>query len=151
MDVNKIITLCGKDWAKIGVEFTFLGGKSECENCKLKKVCLKLKEGARYKIVGLRNGDVHECPLHDEGVVAVEVVELPIIALIDSKMAVEGTKFHYRSKRCDKFDCKMYSLCNPVELRDGEVLIVEKVIGNAPDNCQKGYNFVVAELKRVEG
>ena len=74
-EVNKIITLCSKDWAKIGVEFTFLGGKAECENCKIKRTCLRLREGAKYKIVGLRDGTVQECPLHDEGVVAVEVVE----------------------------------------------------------------------------
>jgi len=149
-EVNKIITLCSKDWAKIGVEFTFLGGKAECENCKIKRTCLRLREGAKYKIVGLRDGTVQECPLHDEGVVAVEVVELPIIALIESKIAVEGTKFHYEAKKCGLFDCKMYSLCHPVELKNGERVIVEKVIGDAPESCPKGYSVVVAELKRED-
>jgi len=149
-EVNRIITLCGKDWAKIGTEFIFLGGKAECENCKIKKACLRLREGAKYKIVGLRDGAVQDCPLHDEGVVAVEVVELPIIALVDSKIAVEGTKFHYEEKKCDIFNCSMYSLCHPVELNNGETVVVEKVIGDAPEQCQKGYSVVVAELRRVE-
>ncbi|MDI9646677.1 MAG: UPF0179 family protein [Archaeoglobales archaeon] len=147
-EVNRIVTLCGKDWAKIGVEFIFLGGKSECENCKLKKTCLKLRTGAKYKIVGLRNGEVHECPLHDEGVIAVEVVELPIIALVESKVAVEGAKFQYESKECDLLDCGMYSLCHPVELTNGESVLVGKVLGEAPNKCAKGYSVVVAELKR---
>ncbi len=149
-EVNRIITLCGKDWAKIGTEFIFLGGKAECENCKIKKTCLRLREGSKYKIVGLRDGAVQECPLHDEGVVAVEVVELPIIALIDSKIAVEGAKFHYEVKKCDVFNCSMYSLCHPIELTDGESVVVEKIIGDAPEKCQKGYSVVVAELRRAE-
>ncbi|WP_202319580.1 UPF0179 family protein [Archaeoglobus neptunius] len=150
-EVNKIITLCGKDWAKIGTEFIFLGGKAECENCKIKKACLRLREGAKYKIVGLRDGTIHECPLHDEGVVAVEVVELPIIAIIDSKIAVEGAKFHYEERKCDVLNCSMYSLCHPVELNSGESVVVERIIGDAPEQCQKGHSVVVAEIRRLEG
>ncbi len=146
-EVDKIITLCGRDWAKIGVEFTFLGGKAECETCRLKRTCLRLREGAKYKIVGLRDGTPQDCPLHDEGVVAVEVIELPILALIDSKMAVEGAKLHFE-KRCRRIDCPMYNLCNPVELRDGDSVIVERIIGDAPEKCQKGYCLKVVELKR---
>jgi hypothetical protein len=147
-EVNRIVTLCGRDWAKVGVEFTFLGGKVECENCKVKRTCLRLKEGAKYKIVGLRDGTVQECSIHDEGVVAVEVVELPIIALIDSKMAVEGARMHFENQ-CTSLGCSMYNLCNPVELKNEEAVIVERVIGDAPEECAKGYSMKVVELKRV--
>ena len=149
-EVNKIITLCGKDWAKIGVEFIFLGGKQECDSCRLKNICLRLREGCKYKIVGLRDGAVHDCPLHDEGVIAVEVVELPIVALIDSKMAVEGAKIRFESRRCNVLDCEMYNLCHPVELKDGDGVVVEKVIGDAPSQCRKGLSLKVVELKREE-
>jgi len=147
MNSNKIITLCGKDWAKVGVEFIFLGGKQECENCRLKNICLRLREGSKYKIVGLRNGDVHDCPLHDEGVVAVEVIELPIIALIDSKIAVEGAKLKFE-KRCDNLECDFYNLCNPLELRDGESVVVKSVVGDPPAQCKKGYALKIVELER---
>ncbi len=147
MDVSKIITLCGKDWAKVGTEFIFLGGKQECENCKLRNVCLRLREGAKYKIVGLRNGEVHDCPLHDEGVVAVEVVELPIMALIDSKMAVEGAKVRFE-RRCDNFDCELYNLCNPLELKEGDVVVVKAIVGDPPIPCPKGYTLKIVELER---
>jgi len=149
-EVNKIITLCGKDWANIGVEFTFLGGKAECEGCKVKRTCLRLRENAKYKIVNLRDGTVQECALHDNGVVAVEVVELPIIALLDSKKSVPGAKIKYEKKNCNLLDCSMYNLCNPVELRDGETVVVEKVIGDSPGVCKKGYSVKVVELVRVE-
>ncbi|AEA46117.1 UPF0179 family protein [Archaeoglobus veneficus] len=146
-EVDKIITLCGRDWAKVGMEFTFLGGKAECENCKLKRTCLRLREGSKYKIVGLRDGTPQECPLHDEGVVAVEVIELPILALIDSKMAVEGAKLHFE-RRCNFIGCSMYNLCSPVELQSGDAVIVERIIGDAPEKCQKGFSLKVVELKR---
>ncbi len=146
-DVNKIITLCGKDWAKIGVEFLFLGGRQECENCKLKNICLRLREGSKYKIVGLRNGVVHECPLHDEGVVAVEVVELPIMALVDSKVAVEGAKIRFEN-RCNTIDCELYGLCNPIELKNGDYVIVKNIIGDPPVKCKRGYSLKIVELER---
>ncbi len=146
-EVSRIITLCGKSWAKIGVEFIFLGGKPECENCKVKKTCLKLKEGAKYKIVGLRDGTVQECQLHEDGVVAVEVIELPIISLIESNLT-EGAKFRYQERKCNHYDCGMYNLCHPVELKDGENVSVAKIIGGSPEKCVLGYSFVVAELKR---
>jgi uncharacterized protein (UPF0179 family) len=145
--VNRIITLCGKDWAKIGVEFLFMGGKQECQNCRLKNICLRLREGAKYKIIGLRNGAVHECPLHDEGVVAVEVVELPIMALIDSKVAVEGAKIRFE-RRCDNIECELYNLCNPVELKVGDPVLVKKIIGDPPIECSKGYSLKIVELER---
>ncbi len=145
-NVNKIITLCGKDWAVIGMEFTFLGGKEECENCKLKKVCLKLKEGSKYKIVGLRNGEVHNCPLHDEGVVAVEVVELPIMAAVDAKAALEGAKIDF-DRKCKNFDCEFFCLCNPREIGEKESAIIEKV-GEAFE-CPKGRTMKIVELRRI--
>ncbi|MCS7121020.1 MAG: UPF0179 family protein [Archaeoglobaceae archaeon] len=147
-EANKIITLCSKNWAKIGVEFIFLGGKNECEDCRLKKTCLRLKNGAKYKIVGLREGETFECPLHDEGVVAVEVVEMPVIALIDSKL-VEGVKFQYQERVCDE-ECDMQNLCKPAELKGGENLVVQKIIGNSPGKCTKNYNLVLAELRRLD-
>jgi len=146
-EVNRIITLCGKNWAKIGVEFIFLGGKPECENCRIKKACLRLREGAKYKIVALRDGTVQECALHEDGVIAVEVVELPIIALIDSNLA-EGAKMKYEERVCDRYECSMFNLCHPVELKNGEMVVVSKIIGEAPDTCVLGFNVVVAELQR---
>ncbi|MEM0203221.1 MAG: UPF0179 family protein [Archaeoglobaceae archaeon] len=148
-EVNRIITLCGKSWAKIGVEFMFLGGKPECENCKIKKTCLKLREGAKYKIVALRDGTVQECALHEEGVVAVEVIELPVIALVESTLT-EGAKFKYEERKCNHYECGMYNLCHPIELKDGEIVTVGKIIGDSPEKCVLGYNFVVAELTREQ-
>ncbi|MCS7143916.1 MAG: UPF0179 family protein [Archaeoglobaceae archaeon] len=146
-EVNKIITLCGKNWAKIGLEFIFLGGKPECENCKIKKACLRLREGAKYKIVALRDGTVQECALHEDGVVAVEVIELPIISLVDSNLA-EGAKMKYEERVCDHYECSMFNLCHPVGLKNGEMVIVSKIMGEAPEKCVLGFNVVVAELQR---
>jgi len=95
----------------------------------------------------LRNGVVHDCPLHDEGVVAVEVVELPIMALVDSKVAVEGTKIKFE-RRCDNINCELYNLCNPVELKNGDHVLVKKIIGDPPVPCAKGFSLKIVELER---
>jgi hypothetical protein len=147
---DRIITLCGKNWANIGVEFIYYGGAEDCNNCRLKNTCLNLREKSKYKIVGLREGSVQDCPIHDEGVIAVEVVELPALGLIEPKKAVSGTKLKYESKKCDVFQCPMFNLCHPVEI-EGEKVVVLKVIGDAPYDCQKGYSFKVVEFQRKEG
>lgn len=146
-DVNKIITLCGVNWAVTGIEFTFLGGREECEACRLKKVCLKLKRGSRYKIVGLRNGDVHSCQLHDEGVIAVEVVELPILVAIEAKKALEGAKISI-NETCSRINCSFFNLCNPSELAPNEVVIVESI--GETFECPAGKIMKIVEVRRAK-
>ena len=77
----------------------------------------------------------------------VEVVELPILALIDSNMAVEGATIHFKNENCDYYDCAMYKLCHP-ELEDGEAVVIEKVIGDSPTECKKGRSVKLVELAR---
>jgi len=146
VDAQKIITVCGRDWAEVGVEFVYLGESKECESCKISKVCLKLKKGWKYKIVGLRNGDIHPCPLHDDGVIAVEVVELPMIVAVESKMAVEGMKVSLNNS-CADVSCIYYNLCNPIEFGEEE-FVIEKVIGDTID-CKSGKKMRLVELRRA--
>ncbi len=145
--VAKTITLCGKNWAKVGVEFIFYGGVEDCAQCRLRNTCMNLREKAKYKIVGMRDGTVQECPIHDEGVIAVEVVELPAIGLIEAKKAVQGAKLKYESRKCEFIDCQMYNLCHPPEI-DGERVTVQGIIGDAPYECEKGYTLKVVEFRR---
>ncbi|WP_457590464.1 UPF0179 family protein [Geoglobus sp.] len=146
-EVSKIITLCGKDWAVTGLEFTFLGGKEECESCRLRKVCLKLRVGSKYKIVGLRNGETHPCPIHDEGVVAVEVVELPILLAVDARTAVEGAKITLNG-RCSRVDCNFFNLCNPSQLMPSESVIIESV--GESFECPNGRTMKIVEVRRAD-
>lgn len=146
-EANRIITLCGKHWAINGLEFVFLGGASECESCRLKKVCLKLKVGSKYKIVGIRNGEVQPCSIHDDGVIAVEVVELPLMMAVDSKLAVKGAIVRANGN-CSYVDCHFFNICNPPSIEKDETLEVVNV-GEAFD-CPKGKILRVVEVQRTE-
>ncbi|OYT61308.1 hypothetical protein B6V01_005665 [Methanosarcinales archaeon ex4572_44] len=91
-NLNSTITLIGTRLAKIGNEFIFYGPTPDCGDCKLKNTCNNLEPGNKYKITGVRNGQVHACAVHDTGVYAVEVIPAPTTALVESKMVFNGSK-----------------------------------------------------------
>ena len=145
---NASITLIGVGVAKIGTEFVFNGPVNECETCKLKNTCLNLDVGRRYRIVSVRGNVKHDCALHDLGVKAVEVVESPSIAAIDSKNAFVGSKILYKQNECEVFDCKIYELCHSDGLVREERLTISEVLGDAPQACPEGRLLKLVELKR---
>ena len=79
------ITLIGTKLATIGMEFTFIGATPECDTCKLRNTCINLEPTRRYRVMGTRGELVHDCPIHEAGVRAVEVAESPIIAAFDAR------------------------------------------------------------------
>jgi uncharacterized protein (UPF0179 family) len=70
------ITLIGTKLATVGMEFTFNGSTPECETCKLRNTCMNLEPARRYRVLGTRGELIHECPIHEAGVRAVEVTEI---------------------------------------------------------------------------
>ncbi len=110
MELDATITLIGTRLAKVGNEFVFNGPIVECENCRLKNTCINLNKGSRYRIVGLRDGVMHDCAIHDTGVVAVEVIEAPIGAAIESRKAFVGSKIVFDRPMCQEKDCSQYLL-----------------------------------------
>ena len=142
------VTLIGNRLAKIGNEFVFNGSTAECENCKLKNSCLNLDVGRRYRILRLRGGTEHDCPIHDLGVVAVEVTESPIITTIESRRAFDGSKIFFEPIPCDNRGCNVYELCHPTGLNDGDRYTISKVIGDLPDKCSKDLSLKLVELRR---
>ncbi len=141
------VTLIGVRLAKVGVEFVFDGPASECESCRLKNTCMSLDIGRRYRVVGTR--DIHhECPLHDGGVYAVEVVEMLTIVAIESRKALEGSKISFDPPRCDKNNCSIYDLCHPPWLRPGDKCTINSVLGAPSESCIDGLTLRLVELKR---
>ncbi|MHC1566962.1 MAG: UPF0179 family protein [Candidatus Syntropharchaeia archaeon] len=141
------ITLIGTRLAKIGTEFIFNGPVVECENCKLRDTCLNLETGRKYRIVGLRNTK-HECPIHDSGVCAVEVVESPIIVAIETKKAFNGSKIIFEAPECNEVNCSLYDLCHPLGIKNGDRFTISEVIGNTPEACPQGLSLKLVEVKR---
>ncbi len=142
------ITLIGTKLATVGMEFTFNGSTPECETCKLRNTCMNLEPARRYRVLGTRGELIHECPIHEAGVRAVEVTESPIIAAIDTRKAFAGSKISFEAMKCDDPSCRMYDICHPSGLKDGEKCTIVEVAGEAPEDCPKGSVLKLVELKR---
>ncbi|MDW7732642.1 MAG: UPF0179 family protein [Methanolobus sp.] len=145
-DTDTMITLVGSRLAKEGEEFIFLGESRECQKCKLKRTCLSLEPGRKYRVVKLRSDTVHECFIHDSGVLAVEVVNSPIMAAIDSKKAIAGARISYERPKCSDFDDSLYDLMYPEGLRNGDKCTVCKVIDSIDEELLSGCSLKKVEL-----
>jgi hypothetical protein len=148
MDKDVSVTLIGTRLARVGEEFVFNGPAGECKGCKLRKACMNLKVGRRYRVVSIRKTDVHECSLHDGGVIAVEVIEPPIMAAVESKKVRNGSKISFVPPKCDELQCSNYSICHPLGLKKGDRCTISNVLGDLPSSCGKGYALKMVELKR---
>jgi hypothetical protein len=78
----------------------------------------------------------------------VEVTESPIIAALDSRKAFPGSKIVFEPIKCDIADCRMFEICHPQGLKDEERLTIVDVVGESPEDCQKGYAIKLVELRR---
>ncbi len=142
------VTLIGSMLARPGLEFIYEGFSAECEGCKMRKTCHNLQQGKKYRIVEVRQGTKHDCPVHLESVSAVEVTESPVVALIGADMAIVNSKIQYEFS-CTRTACRSYELCHPEGIIEGEKYIVGEVLGNAPDICERGRSLKLVELRPV--
>lgn len=140
------ITLIGSRLAKEGLEFIFKGKMPECDKCRLKNTCLNLEPGRRYRIERIRNNEIHQCFLHDSGVLAVDVSRAPVLTTVESRKAVDGARFVYEPPKCGKKDCKVYETCHPEELLKGDRCKIVEVLENIDTECAAGYSLKKVKL-----
>jgi len=138
------ITLIGSRLATTGKEFIYRGPSGECEKCKLKITCLNLEKNKKYRVINLRKGMELDCMLHDTGVKAVEVVPCPIIAIIESRKAFNGSRMIYEAQKCEE-SCPNFVICHPEGVVNGEKYTIAEVFVEEIGPCGKGLT-----LKRVE-
>ena len=139
-----MLTVIGKRLAKVGAEFTYMGPISNCKECKVRNICFHLEKGRKYRIVSTRTVK-HDCPLHEEGVVVVEVTEVPRPAVIAKKTAIEGSKISYETPSCHRRLCEHRLLCFLPGLEPGQKKKVLKVQEKV--NCPIGQNRVCVLLE----
>ena len=135
-----MITLIGKNLAKKGMEFQYIGPLLECRDCKLKNVCFNLDEGKWYRITKVRDKE-HDCKVHEgEKVVTVEVEEIPVPIAVELNTVVEGETIVYRRINYRDHNCKEdYELFHPIGLRDGMKIRIVKVAGDI--KCKNNKTF----------
>jgi uncharacterized protein (UPF0179 family) len=146
MDNDTKITLIGSRLAKEGLEFIFKGEMPECKKCRLKNTCLNLEAGRRYRVENIRNNEIHECFLHDNGVVAIDVSRVPVLATVESRKAIEGARIMYEPPKCDKKDCSVYRVCHPEGLLKGDRCKIVAVVESLDSQCEAGYSLKKVKL-----
>ena len=136
-----MITLIGKDLAKEGQEFVFLGPANECDECRFKSSCVgNLEQNRKYVVVDVKDNE-QKCPIHAEGIVVPVEVELAQIDLLTtSKNIFEGSTFTYNAPDCDE-TCEFHDLCFPEGLFENDKCIVLQNDGKHRDECKKGYRL----------
>ena len=138
-----LLTVIGKILAKEGLVFTYMGPLSNCKECKVKNICFHLERGRKYRVLSSRDV-LHECAVHEEGVVVVEVEEIPLEAVIPKKQAMEGSTITLELPKCRERGCEFYRLCIPIGSDSGQkksVLMVGKKV-----KCAAGEDRVSVEL-----
>jgi hypothetical protein len=136
-----MITLIGKDLAKEGVEFVYLGPADECKDCKFKSTCVEnLEENRKYIITEVKDNE-QKCPIHSENmVIPVEIERAEIDILTTSKNIFEGSTFTFNAPECDE-NCEFQDLCFPEGLIENDKCIVIKNQGKHKDECKKGFKL----------
>ena len=136
-----MITLIGKDLAKEGLEFVFLGPAPECEGCRFKSSCIgNLELNRKYVVTEVRDNE-QKCPIHaEEVVIPVQVERASIDVLTTSKNIFEGSTFTYNAPECDE-KCDFHDLCFPEGLEENDKCIVLKSDGKHKEKCKKGYDL----------
>lgn len=142
-----MITLIGINLAIEGLEFMHYGAAALCEKCRFKNTCIDtLEEGRIYVITKVKDTQ-HPCPVHEGGKVkVVQVEKSDIKALIDSKVAFEGSNIIFNPPQCDK-ECELMHLCFPNGLYSDDKCKIIKNLGKPPVECAKGLELRQVLLK----
>lgn len=145
---RRIVTLVGSSQARVGYRFVHVGPAKPCMTCRLFQACVgALEPGRLYEVMAVR-GVKHDCPLHEGGVVVVEVVEAAVEAAIPLKAAVEGLILSYRPLECAIEGCRLVRLCKPAWLRTGDRCKVVKVLESGLP-CPRRLSLARARLERL--
>ncbi|MCQ2971160.1 hypothetical protein SAMN05216439_1017 [Methanobrevibacter gottschalkii] len=136
-----MITLIGKDLAKEGQEFVFLGPADECENCRFKSSCVgNLELNRKYVVVNVKENE-QKCPIHSGGlVIPVEIDRAQIDVLTASKNIFEGSTFTFNAPDCDEV-CEFHDLCFPEGLQEDDKCLVLNNNGKHNGECKKGFKL----------
>lgn len=141
--VTNTITLLGKDQARKGHRFIYLGPIQSCRECQLKNICFNLEKGRRYRVVKVREKE-HKCNVCSAGVKVVEVERVPFKAGVPKSMIVEGSVITFHPQGCGIKGCGNWQLTHPPGLEEGVRIKVLRILEDV--NCPEGSSFREAEV-----
>lgn len=141
------LTLVGTRLAEPGTGFVYRGEADACAGCPYRKQCLNLESGVRYEVTGVRDGgQVLDCNVHDEGVVAVEAEPASVTANVPTKGAFSGSKVSLAGP-CPHTECPSHTLCEPTGVDFDREYRIERTLGDPPhDYCALDRSLEMVEL-----
>jgi len=142
------ITLVGNAISKIGTEYIYKGDLPGCEGCRMFKVCNNLIPKRRYRIVGIKNEDVHSCNIHYGSMCAVEVIESPIETLIEVKKAILNSEIIFKPS-CTETGCRYYDICMAEGLIEGDRYLISSISEDFKPECIRGKTLKKVELSNI--
>ena len=143
------VTIVGSVFARPGVQFVYTGKTEECESCSISRVCHNLETGRRYEVVAVRAAN-HVCPIHHQGTVTVDVVEVPIDIRIAALQAKKNTTITIKGPDCDEA-CLWYADCHPVGVVNGQKYIITEILPGEPVECRVGPSPVLVKVIPLPG
>jgi uncharacterized protein (UPF0179 family) len=146
-DKKETITAVGFKQSKTGFQFLHAKPLTECENCRLYKVCLTNLEADRvYEIIEVREKRF-PCNIHEDGVRIVKVVEADREAAINPRFVFPQALITLTTQECLNLGCSHYATCVPQGLKSGDkvkILEVKEAI-----ECPEGHLLVEVILRRL--
>lgn len=85
----------------------------------------------------------HFCPVIGDEMVVVEVESEPVLAAVESKVAVEGVSLAYSKVECSA-TCTYRDYCTRAPLLNGENVKVVRVLSRIP--CPQSRSLTLVEL-----
>ena len=133
-----IITLLGREQARIGHRFMYNGPLQDCRECQLKNICFNLVKGRRYVVRHVRE-KAHPCAIFEGGVRVVEVERVPFRTGIPKSMVVEGSVITFHPQGCGSPDCPDRFLERPPDVPDGSRIRIIDILSER--TCPDGTRF----------
>ncbi|PSP80060.1 hypothetical protein BRC81_02360 [Halobacteriales archaeon QS_1_68_20] len=140
------VTLIGARLASEGTEFVYGGEAPGCEGCPYRDQCLNLSEGVKYRVTDVRDGQLLDCAVHDQGVRAVEVEPAPVRANVPERTAFAGSKAELAGP-CPHTECPSHEFCVPDGADFDREYQIDEVVGEPPhDHCALGRDLTLVEF-----
>lgn len=140
-------TLVPKSVAKVGYQFTHLGGVETCKKCQFLPVCVNsLNVNSSYEIVEIREKE-HPCLLEEQPMVVCEVKEINDMISVKDQKYLDNVIVTREPIECLEILCDNHEYCVLSKYEKLSKIKIQKVIRKL--HCPLNYNLVLVEVKKM--
>ena len=141
------ISLVPKSVAKVGYQFTHLGGVEICAKCQFLPVCVdSLDVGSSYEIIELREKE-HPCLLDKQPMLVCDVKEINDRISVKEQKYLDNVVVSRDPIKCVEILCDNYEYCVPLKYEFKSKVKILNIIEKV--TCPLKYNLVMVEVKKI--